>query len=116
MEERQIPRQEIAERALVHLPLYTFKYTYQGNPYTAIVEAGTGQVFANIFPAKAEAPYRLAGGLAALVYLCLATFPVIGALSSSAEGLGIGLLACTGLGVLAAPALFAFAVWVAAKV
>src|SRR3990172_4956756 len=55
--ERRIPTEELAERALVHLPIYTFKYMYQDTPYTAIVEGGTGRVFANIFPAKAEAPY-----------------------------------------------------------
>jgi hypothetical protein len=116
LRERGIPTQDVAERALVHLPLFTIKYAYQANPYTAIVEGGTGGVFANIFPAKVEAPYLLAGGLAAGVFLCLATFPVIGALFNSGEGFGMGLLACTGLGVLAAPALFALAVWVAAKV
>jgi hypothetical protein len=113
---QRLPRNEIAEKALVHLPLYTFKYSYLGQPYTAIVEAGTGRVFANIFPAKAEAPYRMVGGLAAAVFLCLATFPVIGALIDSGQGIWIGLLACSGLGILAAPALFALAAWVAAKV
>jgi hypothetical protein len=114
--ERQIPTQEISERALVHIPLFTFKYIYQGNPYTALVEGGTGRVFANIFPSKAEAPYRLAGGLTALVFLCLATFPLIGAATNNTNGAGIGLLACTGIAVLAAPALFALAAWVAAKI
>src|SRR4030067_599376 len=37
LRERRIPTQDVAERALVHLPLYTFKYMYQGNPYTAMV-------------------------------------------------------------------------------
>jgi hypothetical protein len=115
-EARQIPRQEIAEIALVHLPLYSYKYNFLGRPYTAIVEAGTGRVFANIYPAKAEAPYQMVGGLSALVFLCLATFPVIGFILNSGEGLGIGLLACGGLGILAAPALFALAAWVAAKI
>lgn len=116
LEERGLPRREIAESALVHLPIYTFKYAYQGRPYTALVEAATGRVFANLYPAKAEAPYRLAGGLAAAVYLCLATFPVIGALTNDAEGFGMGLLLCSGLGLLALPALLALAAWVAAKV
>jgi hypothetical protein len=80
------------------------------------VEGATGKVFANIVPAKAETPYRLAGGLSALVFLCLATFPVIGALSNGAEGFGIGLLACSGIGLVAAPALFALSAWVAQKI
>ena len=108
---------EIIETALVHIPIYTFKYTYNGQTYTALVEGATGRVFANIFPAKAEAPYMLAGGLSAVVFLCLATFPVIGAIAdSSGGGLVIGAGLCVGLGLIAAPALFALAVWVAAKV
>jgi predicted RNA-binding Zn-ribbon protein involved in translation (DUF1610 family) len=108
---------EIVETALVHIPMYTFKYTFKGETYTAIVEGATGEVFANIFPAKAEAPYMLAGGLSAGIFLCLAIFPVMGALlDSSGSGLMIGLGLCVGLGIIAAPALFALAVWVAAKV
>jgi hypothetical protein len=113
---QNIPGDQLIERALVHIPLYTFKYSYQSNPYTALVEGATGSVFANIFPAKAEIPYRLAGGVSALVFLCLATFPVIGAVLNGGEGFTIGLMACGGLGLVAAPALFALATWVAAKV
>jgi predicted RNA-binding Zn-ribbon protein involved in translation (DUF1610 family) len=117
MAERGVARGEIVEQALVHIPLYTFKYTYQGKPFTALVEAATSGVFANIFPAKAETPYRTAGCITAAVFLCLATFPIIGYLSTSgAEGVGIGLLACVGIGILAAPLLFALAAYVAAKI
>jgi len=84
--------------------------------FTATVEAGTGSVFANIFPAKAEAPYLLAGGLTALVFLCLAIFPVIGGLAGNAEGVAIGLALCAGIGIVAAPILFALAAWVSAKI
>lgn len=100
---------QIKETALVHIPLYTFKYTYKMQTYTAVVEAGTGATLANIFPAKAEAPYLLAAGITAVVYLCLASLPIF-----LGSGTGIGL--CIGLGVLAAPLLFALAAWVAAKV
>jgi hypothetical protein len=116
LRERQIPEEQIVERTLVHIPLYTFKYSYQNKPYTALVEAGTGGCFANIYPAKAESPFLLAGGLAAVLFLCLATFPVIGAVANGSSGLGVGLAACLGIGALAAPVLFAIAVWVAAKI
>lgn len=115
VEQQQIAPGAVSERSLVHVPIYTFKYTYKGNTYTAIVEAGTGCVFANIYPAKAEAPYLLAGGLTALVYLCLAIIPLIGA-ASGGDGAWIGLLICAGLGLLVAPFLFALAVYVAAKI
>jgi hypothetical protein len=114
-EERQVPQKEIVEKFLVHLPMYLFKYQFQGRTYLAVVEAGTGKVFANIFPAKAELPYRTIGLLTALVFLCLATFPVIGAMVGENELL-IGSGLCLGLGILAAPVLFVIAIWIAAKI
>ncbi len=113
---RGVPRENVAEAALVHLPLYTCKYVYAGRAYTAVVDGATGTVFANLFPAKAEAPYLIAGAAAAITFLCLASIPVAGYLFSGAAGAGTGLLICAGLGLVAAPALFALAVWVAAKV
>jgi predicted RNA-binding Zn-ribbon protein involved in translation (DUF1610 family) len=116
LEGRGVRRDEMAEQSLVHIPIFTIKYAYQNQPYTAIVEAGTGGVFANIFPAKAEAPYLLAGGLTGIVFLCLATFPVVGGIALRAEGALIGLAICSVLGLIAAPILFMLAAWVAAKV
>jgi hypothetical protein len=113
---QNIPKEQIVERALVHVPVYTFKYRYQEETYIALIEGATGQVFANIYPAKAEVPYRLIGGLAAVVYLCLASFPIIGALVDGSEGYMFGLLACSAAGVVAAPFIFALGAWVAAKV
>jgi predicted RNA-binding Zn-ribbon protein involved in translation (DUF1610 family) len=113
---RGVAREHISEAALVHLPLYTVKYNYGGRTYTALVEAATGSVFANIFPAKAEAPYLAAAAAAAGTFLCLALIPLGGYLGGDVEGLGLGLLICGGLGLVAAPILFAFAAWVAARV
>ena len=115
LSQRQVPAKEIVEQALVHIPLFTFKYAFLGKPYTAVVEGATGGVFANIFPAKSEAPYLLAGGLTAGVFLCLATFPVIGALAGQ-DYTALGLSACLGVGLIAAPLLFALAAVVAAKI
>lgn len=105
---------EIRETALVHVPIYIFKYTYKNETYTAVVEAATGSVIANIFPAKAEAPYLTAAGITAGIYLCLALLP----LASGAFGLRGGLAGgiAIGVGLLAAPFLFAFAAWVASRV
>ncbi len=115
--QRGVPATAVAETALVHVPLYTFKYAFQNKTYTAIVEAATGKTVANLFPAKAEAPYQLAGCLTALVFLVLAFVPVItAAVLGSEEGYFTGLAVCLGLGCLAAPVLFGFAAWVAAKV
>ena len=59
---------------------------------------------------------RLAGYLAALTFLCLATFPIVGGVINSFEGFGLGLLLCSGVGILVAPLLFTLGVWVAAKI
>lgn len=116
VKERGVPAAEIVETALVHVPVYTFKYTFQNKTYTALVEAATGRTLANIFPAKAEAPYLAAGCAAAGTYLALALIPLIAGLASDESGFFVGLAICAGLGLLAAPVLFAFAAWVAAKV
>lgn len=112
----QLRSEEIIEQALVHVPLYTFKYTYQGASYTALVEAATGGVFANIYPAKAETPYRFVGCLTALVFMCLALFPIFGGLAEGGDGFGIGMALCFGIGILAVPVLLGLAAWVAAKI
>ncbi|MFM8319784.1 MAG: hypothetical protein ACKOC5_02630 [Chloroflexota bacterium] len=109
-------RGELAEQSLVHVPLYTFKYAYNGQTYLALVEGASGGVFANLYPAKAEAPYLAIGGLTALVFLCLALFPVVGGLAEGGDGAGIGFALCSALGLVAAPILFGIAVWVAAKI
>ncbi|GAB4480527.1 MAG: hypothetical protein Kow0088_22150 [Anaerolineales bacterium] len=116
MRQNNIPTQEIIEKSLIHVPIYTCKYFFNDRTYTAIVEGASGEVFANIYPAKAEAPYLLIGGIAALLYLCLATFPAIGALQSGLGGLGFGFLVCGGVGLLVAPIFFVIAAWIAAKV
>lgn len=114
-EERRVPQYDLVEKFLVHLPIFLFKYQYQGQAYLALVEAGTGKVFANIYPAKAEMPYRTIGAITALVFLCLATFPLIGAISGG-DNILIGAGLCVGGGLIAAPILFGIAMWIAAKI
>jgi hypothetical protein len=113
---RQVSSAVVRETSLVHIPVYYFKYIYKNQPYTAVVEAATGSVLANIYPAKAEAPYLLAGGVAALVYLCLAASVLVtwSSVSDSSHTLVAAIFA--GLACLAAPFLFGLAVWVASRV
>lgn len=59
VESSGIPADNIAEAALVHIPFYQFYYYFNNHTYTAIVEASSGQVYANIYPAKSEAPFRI---------------------------------------------------------
>ena len=107
---------EIAEAALVHLPVYIFKYQFGGKTYTALVEGATGKVFANLFPAKAEAPYYLVAVVSTAGFLCLSSIPIIGYLTSEEAGLALGLLGCLVGGALFAIPVFALAAFVSAKV
>ncbi|OGS01950.1 MAG: hypothetical protein A2V88_08475, partial [Elusimicrobia bacterium RBG_16_66_12] len=104
---------QIAEAALVHIPLYTFKYRYQGQSYTAVVEAASGRVLANLFPAKEEAPYRTVALATALTFVCLASVPVAGLIAGTPDGLSVGTAVCIAGGLVAAPAAFIAAAWVA---
>ncbi len=114
--QKQVNLQQIAECALVHIPIYTFKYGFKNRLYTAAVEAATGRTLANIFPAKAEAPYLAVGCATALVFLCLAVLLAGFSVAGSGASTGIGLAICIGGGMVAAPVLFGFASWVASKV
>jgi predicted RNA-binding Zn-ribbon protein involved in translation (DUF1610 family) len=110
------PNVETRETSLVHVPIYVFKYTFNNQTYTAVVEAATGSVLANIFPSKPEAPYLLAGGITAAVYLCLALSPILGFGSGGDIG-GVGIMGVAiVIGIIAAPFLFLFALFVASKI
>jgi hypothetical protein len=107
---------QVAEAALVHLPVYIFKYDFGGKSYTAMVEGASGKVFANLFPAKAEAPYFMVAAFATLGYLVLSAIPLIGYALGETAGLGIGLAVCALGGAAFALPVFALAAWVSAKV
>ena len=114
--QKQVNTQQVVESALVHIPIYTFKYGFKNQMFTAVVEAVTGRAIANIFPTKAEAPYLTVGCLTALVFLCLAGILSLAVYFDDGASLGIGALICVGGGAVAAPVLFAIAAWVASKV
>jgi hypothetical protein len=111
-----VATETIAETSLVHIPVFTFKYRYLGGTYTAVVEAATGRVLANLYPAKAEAPYRTVALATAFTFLCLASFPVLGLMIDAEDGLALGSAVCAVGGLLAAPAALIAAAWVAARV
>lgn len=115
-QERNLPASQVAEAALVHLPMYIFKYQFQGQQWTALVEGASGKVLANLFPAKAETPYFMVAGAATLGFLFISLFPVLGYLFGEEAGVGLGLVACAiGMAVYAIP-IFVLAAWVSAKV
>jgi hypothetical protein len=114
--QEQVDTRNVVESALVHIPIYTFKYGFSNQVFTAVVEAATGRTMANLFPAKAEAPYLTIGCVTASVFLCLAGIPALTAFMDDGASLGIGTLICLVGGALAAPVLFFIAAWIASKV
>lgn len=114
--ERGLPADTVTEAALVHVPVYIFKYEFGGRTYTAMVEGASGRVLANLFPPKAEAPYYIVATLATAGFLLISSFPALGYLFGAEAGAAIGLGSCLACGGLFALAVLGLAVWVAAKV
>lgn len=59
----------VSEAALVHIPFYQFNYSFNSQSYTALVEASSGQVYSNIYPAKSEAPFRILFALSIVAFI-----------------------------------------------
>ena len=115
-EEQGVEAKEIQEVSLVHLPTYVFKYSYKDRRYTAVVDAATSEVFANIYPSKWEAPYLAIGAAAFAAYFCAALIPLGGFLFGDGSGLGLGLLIYAAVAVVLAIPFFSAAATISAKV
>ncbi len=102
------------ETFLVHVPVYMMKYVHQKKVYTALVEAGTGKVFANIFPTGSQGRFGRVAALAALVYISLALLPVLAVFFGN-QAYGISVIISTLLGCLLSVPLFILARRIASK-
>jgi hypothetical protein len=111
-----IPAGAIHEAAIVHLPLFLIKYQFKGEAYTAIVDAASSQVFANIFPAKWEVPYLAIAAVAFVVYFISALLPGGGFLFNEAAGLGVGIMAALVIDLVLGVLIFGGAAVIAARV
>ena len=60
---------KLEEVSLVHVPVFHFSYIYKDKRYSAVVDAATGKVFANVYPAKSDAPFKTIALIAAGVFL-----------------------------------------------
>lgn len=69
LSDREINPAFISGVSLVHVPVFRFAYQYKEYEYTAVVEAATGRVIANVFPAKQELPFTLITLGAAFIFL-----------------------------------------------
>ncbi|HET6444070.1 MAG TPA: hypothetical protein VFI27_05765 [candidate division Zixibacteria bacterium] len=107
---------DIKEISLVHLPIYQFKYSLDERHYTAVVDAATSQVFANIYPTKWEVPYLAIGAAAFAAFFCASLVPVIGYLSGGGAGFGLGMGIYAIAVVVLSIAFFAAAALVSSKV
>jgi hypothetical protein len=113
---QQIPSQSIKEASLVHLPIYLFKYAFEGRTYTAVVDAATSKVFANNYPSKWESPYYAVGGIGCALYFLAAFIPLVGFFNGASGGFGMGVLVYVITAVLLAIPVFAAAAYISAKV
>jgi DNA-directed RNA polymerase subunit RPC12/RpoP len=79
----------ISEAALVHIPFYQFYYTFNGQTFTAVVESSSGLVYANVYPAKSEAPFRVLFimGVAAFIVTSIICFALGFSIGDSDGGL-----------------------------
>jgi hypothetical protein len=68
LEQRGIRRSQIKERNLIHVPFYSFRYTFQNETYQTVVDATTGAVIASVYPARAEKPFLFITIASALIF------------------------------------------------
>ena len=96
----------VAQSNLVHIPFYQFYYEYGGKTYTALVEASSGMVYANLWPAKSEMPFRLLFVLSLIAFfgVSLITLALMISFKSSAGNfIGIEFVKIIGYGIVSIP-------------
>lgn len=113
---QKIAAGQIKESSLVHLPLFLFKYQFEGREFTAVVDAASSQVFANVYPSKQEVPYMAIGSIGCALYFCAALIPAVSFLNGGGSGLGLGIVGYVVTAVLLAIPIFGAAAYVSARV
>ena len=113
---KRIAAASIKEAALVHLPIYLFKYSFEGQGYTAVVDAATSKVFANVYPTKWEAPYYGLGAIGCALYFLAAFIPLIGFFNGNGSGFLTGILIYFVVAIILAIPIFGAAAYISAKV
>ena len=120
LEQTGVTQEFIAESNLVHIPFYQFYYTFNGKQYTAMVEASSGMVYANIWPTKSEVPFRMLAGLSIFTFLIVSILSFVIAFAmggkASSNSLMVGeIIKIFGYGAASVP-LIIIAYFVAKKV
>ena len=114
-ENQKIAAGQIKESSLVHLPLFVFKYTFEGREYTAVVDAASSQVFASIYPSKREVPYVAIGSIGCALYFCAALIPAISFFSFDIS-LILGIVGYIVVAIVLAVPIFGIAAYISARV
>ena len=115
-EDQKVAAGAITETALVHLPVYLFTYSFDGRNYTAVVDAATGRVFADVFPSKLEVPYQTIGGVGCVLYFLAALVPAFGFFMGGITGLGGALVVYLIVGAIMSVPIFIIAAIISAKI
>lgn len=115
-EDKQVAAGAITETSLVHLPVYIFRYSLSGRSFTAVVDAATGKVFADVYPSKLEVPYQAIGGIGCLLYFLAALVPAFGFMMGGITGLAGGLLVYLIVGAIMAVPIYIIAIMISAKI
>lgn len=109
-----IEASEITEISLVHLPIFRCKYRLEDRYYSAVVDASTSKVFANVFPSKWEAPYMAIAFFAFIAYFCAALVPYWA--YAADLGIGFGILLYIVVAIVLAIPIFIAATYISANV
>lgn len=115
-ENQKIAAGQIKESSLVHLPLFLFKYQFEGRTYTAVVDAASSQVFASIYPSKREVPYVAIGSVGCALYFCAALIPSVSFFTTDGTGLLWGILGYIAAAIVLAIPIFGVAAYISARV
>jgi hypothetical protein len=113
---QKIAAGQIKESSLVHLPLFLFKYQFEGRDFTAVVDAASSQVFASVYPSKQEVPYIAIGSVGCALYFCAALIPAVSFLNGGGSGLALGIVGYLVTAVLLAIPIFGAAAYVSARI
>jgi DNA-directed RNA polymerase subunit RPC12/RpoP len=100
---------------LVHIPFYHFYYSYKGNQYSALIEASSGKVYANLWPAKSEAPFRIVFALSIIAFFIISILAFILGTTDKDFLLTVEFIKILGYGLAAVP-LILIAYFIAKKV
>lgn len=109
-----VSAQQISEVSLVHVPLFRCKYDFDGRSYTAVVDASSSRVFANVFPSKWETPYLAVGLVAFISYFCAALVPY--GMYAADESVTLGIVIYIIVAIVLALPIFGVAAYVSSKI